>query len=85
MRQSSYSPETRPAHRCISLAQPSLWPVPSRYLHQHLEAGDPLEGQDKEGGKGQTLAHRRLLQASQDAREPGVLQAGKWGGLWNHR
>lgn len=64
----------------LSLAQPSLWPGPSRNLHQHLEAGDPLKRQDEEGGEGQTLAHRRLLQASQNAGEFGVLQAGKWGG-----
>lgn len=59
--------------------------VPSSYLHQHLEAGDPLKWQDKEGGEGQTLAYGRLLQASQDARELGVLQAGRWGGAWGHR
>lgn len=53
--------------------------VLSRYLHQHLEASDPLEWQDEEGGEGQTLAHRGLLQAGQDAGELGVLQAGKWG------
>lgn len=57
-----------------SLPYPAL-----RYLHQHLEAGDPLKRQDEEGGEGQPLAHRRLLQASQDARELGVLQAGQWG------
>lgn len=83
MRQAMTSPSD-PVHLWVpqgTVASPLPSPhcslVPSRYLHQHLEAGDPLKWQDEEGGEGQTLAHRRLFQASQDAGELGVLQAGK--------
>lgn len=43
------------------------------YLHQHLEAGDPLKGQDEEGGQREPLADGVLFQAGQDAREPRVF------------
>lgn len=43
------------------------------YLYQHLEPGDPLEGQDEEGGQRKPLADGVLFQAGQDTREPRVF------------